>query len=101
MSLTTLSPQRPRVTVCVPMYNGERYLAECIESILAQTYTDFQLLLVDDCSTDATRSIAESYAAADSRVRLIVNHTNLGLVGNWNRCIELATGEWIKFVFQD
>ena len=83
------------------MYNGERFLRECIESILAQTYSDFELLLVDDGSTDQTRSIAESYVGADSRVRLVVNAQNLGLVGNWNRCIELAQGEWIKFVFQD
>jgi glycosyltransferase involved in cell wall biosynthesis len=83
------------------MYNGERYLRECIDSILAQTYADFELLLIDDGSTDQTRSIAESYVAADSRVRLAINGQNLGLVGNWNRCIELAQGEWIKFVFQD
>jgi glycosyltransferase involved in cell wall biosynthesis len=83
------------------MYNGEEYLRQCIDSILAQTYTDFELLLLDDCSTDQTRSIAQSYASSDSRVRLITNSTNRGLVGNWNRCIDLASGDWIKFVFQD
>jgi len=91
----------PRVTVCVPMYNGERYLPECIDSILAQSYPNFDVLLVDDCSTDLTRSIAERYASSDSRVRLSINSGNLGLVGNWNRCLDLATGDWIKFVFQD
>jgi len=83
------------------MYNGEEYLRQCIDSILAQTYPDLELVLLDDCSTDQTRSIAQSYAASDSRVRLITNSTNLGLVGNWNRCIDLASGDWIKFVFQD
>jgi glycosyltransferase involved in cell wall biosynthesis len=83
------------------MYNGERYLRACIDSILAQTCTDFELILVDDCSTDKSGSIAESYRNADGRVRVVRNPTNLGLVGNWNRSIDLANGEWIKFVFQD
>jgi len=91
----------PLVSVCVPTYNGEQYLRECLDSILAQTYENFELLLVDDCSSDSTRQISASYAAADSRVRLVPNQKNLGLVGNWNRCIELSRGEWIKFVFQD
>ena len=83
------------------MFNGERYLRECIESILVQTYTDFELLLVDDGSTDDTRRIAESYARTDTRIRLSGNTENLGLVENWNHCIALARADWIKFVFQD
>jgi len=68
---------------------------------LAQTYADFELLLVDDGSTDQTVAIAQTYVSVDSRVRLSINPRNLGLVANWNRCIGLANGEWIKFVFQD
>lgn len=68
---------------------------------MRQSMSDFELLIVDDCSTDETRSVAEHYATQDTRIRLVRNESNLGLVGNWNRCIELARGEWIKFVFQD
>jgi len=92
---------KPLVSVCIPAYNGERYLKECIDSILAQTFTDFELLIIDDSSSDKTFEIAQEYAKNDSRIKVFKNEKNLGLVGNWNRCIELAQGEWIKFVFQD
>jgi glycosyltransferase involved in cell wall biosynthesis len=89
------------VSVCIPTYNGVKYLKECLDSVLAQTFTDFEILIVDDRSSDNTVNIAQEYATRDPRIRVIVNERNLGLVGNWNRCIELAQGEWIKFVFQD
>ncbi|MFZ5593836.1 MAG: glycosyltransferase family 2 protein [Pseudomonadota bacterium] len=89
------------VSICIPTYNGQEYLQECLDSILIQTYPDTEILIVDDCSTDDTVRIVEEYAIRDNRIRLIKNEQNLGLVGNWNRCIELAQGEWIKFVFQD
>jgi glycosyltransferase involved in cell wall biosynthesis len=91
----------PFVSVCVPTYNGELYLSECLESVLAQTYEDFELLIVDDGSADKTLAIVEAYAKRDRRVRLVKNETNLGLAPNWNRCVEISKGEWIKFVFQD
>lgn len=89
------------VSICIPSYNGEKYLRECLNSVLSQTFADFELLIVDDCSKDKTLSIAQSYAVQDRRIRVVCNERNLGLVGNWNRCVELARGEWIKFVFQD
>ena len=92
---------QPRVTVCIPTYNGEYYVAQSIESVLGQTYENLEVLIVDDASKDDTVSIARQYAREDSRIRLVVNETNLGLVSNWNRCVELSTGEWIKFVLQD
>ena len=85
----------------MPAYNGERYLREAIDSVLAQTFSDFELVIVDDRSSDQSFSIAQSYAAKDHRIRLERNNHNLGLVNNWNRCVDLAKGEWIKFVFQD
>lgn len=72
-----------------------------MESVLGQTFTDIEVLTVDDCSSDETWDILDGYAKRDARVRVVSNERNLGLVGNWNRCIELARGEWIKFVFQD
>jgi glycosyltransferase involved in cell wall biosynthesis len=92
---------KPIVSVCIPTYNGSQFLHECIDSILSQTFHDFQLLIVDDRSFDNTVDIAKEYAAKDSRIKVVVNSQNLGLVGNWNRCLEIAEGEWIKFVFQD
>lgn len=91
----------PRVSLAVPTFNGARHLAECLDSALAQTFGDFELLIVDDASSDATRDLAAAYAARDRRVRLENNPRRLGLVGNWNRAAALARGEWIKFLFQD
>jgi len=96
-----LASVRPQVSVCVPMFNGAPYLSGCLDSILTQTLHDWELLLVDDSSHDATFEIARDYARRDPRIQAVRNPRNLGLVGNWNRCMELARGEWIKFVFQD
>lgn len=92
---------KPIVSICIPTYNGEKYLKECLNSVLAQTFSDFEVLIVDDQSSDNTLCITQEYAKKDNRIRVIRNDKNLGLVGNWNRCVELASGEWIKFVFQD
>jgi glycosyltransferase involved in cell wall biosynthesis len=92
---------KPAISVCVPAYNGAEYLVDCLESVLAQSFHDYELLIVDDCSSDDTSEIASRYAAKDVRVRLSCNSRTLGLVGNWNCCVELAKGDWVKFVFQD
>lgn len=89
------------VSVCVPVYNGEKYLRESLDSILNQTYTDIEVLVVDDCSTDNSVPIVRDYQSKDDRIRLIEIENNLGLVGNWNRCIAEAKGEWLKLHFQD
>ena len=92
---------KPAISVIVPTYNGSQYLSECLESIISQSFTDFELLIVDDCSSDNTLEIARQYAKQDARITVHVNSQNLGLVGNWNHCVTLSQGEWIKFVFQD
>ncbi|MCW3084105.1 MAG: putative glycosyl transferase [Bacteroidetes bacterium] len=89
------------VSICIPTYNGEQYLKECLDTVLAQTYTNLEIIVVDDCSKDATAAIIEEYIRKDKRIKLYRNPENLGLVGNWNKCLELAQGEWIKFIFQD
>lgn len=91
----------PAVSVCIPTYNGERYMEQCLHSVRTQTETDMEIVIVDDGSSDETPRIACEAAAQDERFRVYRNERNLGLVGNWNRCIELARGAWIKFVFQD
>jgi len=92
---------KPSVSVCIPTFNGEKYFRECLDSVLAQKFTDFEVIIVDDQSSDETFSIAQEYATYDRRIHVFQNEHNLGLVGNWNRCVELAQGEWIKFVCQD
>lgn len=90
-----------KASVCIPTYNGARYLSDCLESVLAQTLEDIEIICVDDCSADGTLDVLNSYALRDSRIRVFSNELNLGLVENWNRCIKLVRTDWIKFVFQD
>jgi glycosyltransferase involved in cell wall biosynthesis len=85
--------QKPRVTVLMSVYNGERFLAEALESILAQTWTDFEFLIINDGSTDRSRKIILSYG--DPRIRLLDNPTNIGLTKSLNRGLELARGDMI------
>ena len=89
----------PQITVAIPVYNGEGYVHLAIQSVLDQTYSDFELLIVDNCSTDGTLEVVKAFS--DPRIRLHVNTSNLGMVGNWNRSVELATGEYIKFLSHD
>jgi glycosyltransferase involved in cell wall biosynthesis len=91
----------PLVSVCVPTYNGSDFLAECLSSVLGQTEQRFEVLVVDDASSDQTVSVANEFARRDSRVAVHSFSVRAGLVGNWNRSLQLAKGEWIKFVFQD
>jgi glycosyltransferase involved in cell wall biosynthesis len=89
----------PCVSICVPTWNGAGYLAETLRSALAQTETDFELLVVDDASTDETLGIVAGFR--DPRIRVHRNERRLGLPGNWNRCLVHARGEYVKFLFQD
>jgi hypothetical protein len=91
----------PLVSVCMPTFQGERYLAEALDSALAQTGADLEVVIVDDASRDGTAALAGRYVQRDPRVSLHVNERTLGLVGNWNACLARARGEWIKFLFQD
>lgn len=89
----------PKVSVCIPVYNGSEYIAESIESILAQTYKDFHIIVCDNCSTDNTEEIVRSFS--DSRITYARNDKNLGLVGNANRCLELANGKYVYILHHD
>ncbi|MGH7213710.1 MAG: glycosyltransferase family 2 protein [Tepidisphaeraceae bacterium] len=83
----------PRVSVILPVYNGQRYLAETVESVLAQTFEDFEIVAVDDGSTDRSATILQKFAARDARVRLI-SRPNTGLVGALNDALAAARGEY-------
>ncbi len=89
----------PAVTVLVPVYNGEGLVDAAIESVLAQTYRDFELLLIDDCSTDGSCSVIGSYE--DTRIRLVRNETNLGQIGTLNRGLAEARGRYVARLDQD
>jgi glycosyltransferase involved in cell wall biosynthesis len=91
----------PRVSVLIPTYNYGRYLPEAIESVLAQEFGDFELILSDDASTDGSADIVHRYAGRDARIRACVQPANLGMVAHWNWCLRQARGEYLKFLFGD
>jgi hypothetical protein len=90
----------PRVSILVPTYNYAHFLDDTIQSALGQTFTEFELIIVDNCSTDSTADVVSKYLS-DPRVKFHVNETNIGVVNNFNRCLELANGEYIKFLCAD
>ena len=92
---------QPRVTIGMPVYNGEKYVAEAIESILRQTFADFELIISDNASTDSTPTICAAYAASDSRVRYYHNARNLGAAANYRRAFALRRGELFRFAAYD
>jgi cellulose synthase/poly-beta-1,6-N-acetylglucosamine synthase-like glycosyltransferase len=91
----------PTVSVLMTAYNRERYIGMAIESVLASTFSDFELIIVDDCSTDGTLEIARDYSRQDGRVRVEVNESNLGDYPNRNCAASLARGKWLKYVDAD
>lgn len=86
---------QPKISVLMPVYNGNRYLRESIDSILNQTFTDFELIIIDDGSTDSTWEILSEYADQDQRVRLFKNEENIGLINSLNKGLNLAKGNYI------
>jgi glycosyltransferase involved in cell wall biosynthesis len=91
----------PRLTLGLPVYNGERFLAESIDALLAQTYTDFELIVSDNGSTDRTPEIARRYADQDPRVHYVHHPVNRGSTYNHNVTIQLARGQLFKWVSHD
>ncbi len=87
----------PRVTVGIPVYNGGKYIAETIESLLAQTMGDFELLVCDNASTDGTAEIVNSHAARDPRIRVLRSEENLGAAFNYNECVARARAPLFKW----
>ncbi len=94
----TRTPTRA-VSVCLPTYNGAAFIEEALRSILNQSYQDFELIVVDDGSTDKTRDIVQSFS--DPRIQLHRNPEQLGIPANWNRCLDLAQGEFACVFHQD
>ncbi len=91
----------PEVSIGLPVYNGERYLAIAIESVLRQTFTDFELIISDNASTDSTWEICREYAARDDRIRLCRNETNVGSIRNFDLVFRQARGNYFMWMSHD
>lgn len=91
----------PRVSIGLPVYNGENYLEKALDSLLAQSFEDFELIIADNASTDSTMDICESYAGKDRRIRYFRNDANIGAAANYNRVFELSSGEYFKWAAHD
>ncbi len=91
----------PLVSVGIPVYNGADFIAETLESVIAQTHRNLEVIVCDNCSTDATHEIVREFAARDSRITLLVNEQNLGAAGNFNRALHEATGPYFTWLSAD
>jgi glycosyltransferase involved in cell wall biosynthesis len=97
----TGGPTAPRLTLGLPVYNGERFLAASLDALLAQTFTDFELIISDNASTDRTSAIVQQYARSDPRVRCIRHPQNMGSTFNHNVVVQEARGQYFKWVSDD
>ena len=91
---------KKQVTIIIPIYNTERYLKRCLESVISQTYSNLEIILVDDGSTDNSGIICDNYAKKDTRIR-VIHQRNSGVSIARNVAIDISQGEYIKFVDSD
>lgn len=96
-----MNNDKPTISIGLPVYNGERYLEKAIKSILEQTWSDFELIICDNASTDRTEAISTEYAQKDKRVKYHRNPENLGAARNFNLAVELAVGKYFKWMAHD
>ncbi len=89
---------KPLVSICIPNYNNGKYLDACIQSALAQTYQNTDVILVDDCSIDNSLEIAKKY---EGKIRVVQNSTNLGQPKNTNKCVQNSTGKYLVILHSD
>ncbi len=97
----TIENKRCKVSVCIPTYNHAHFLIDAIESVLAQTFTDIELIVVDNCSTDNTKEVVDKIISVDRRVKYFCNEANIGPVKNLNRSLAYAHGEYVKILCAD
>lgn len=90
-----------KVSIIIPVYNSEQYLSKCLESVLHQTLEDIEIICVDDCSTDSSKSVLETFARKDERIKVLHNSENMGLSYTRNRALEEASGEYVQFLDSD
>jgi len=98
---STRTRRSPLVTIGLPVYNGARFVGETLDSLLAQTYENFELIICDNASYDGTEDICRAYAAKDSRIRYVRNPTNLGAAKNYRLTFELSSGKYFRWANSD
>ena len=91
--------EKPKVSICIPNYNYARFIGDAIQSALEQTYKNFELIIVDNCSTDNSEEVIKSFS--DPRIRFYKNDRTIHGIRNWNRCLSLAHGEYITLLHAD
>lgn len=91
----------PTVTIAIPVYNAARYIEDAVRSAMRQSFVDVEILVVDNASSDETLAVVLQTAGRDDRVRVVRNPTNVGMTGNFNRCLEMAHGRFVKFLCAD
>ncbi len=91
----------PRLSIGLPVYNGEKFVSQALDSILDQTFENFELIISDNASVDATGEICQKYAEKDNRIRYLRSEQNIGAAGNFNRTFDLANGEYFKWIAHD
>ncbi|ABA89830.1 glycosyltransferase [Syntrophotalea carbinolica DSM 2380] len=89
------------VSICIPSYNSEKYINQTIDSVLCQLYKNYEIIIVDDKSSDNTREIISNYAIENKSIKFYTNDSNLGIVGNFNKCLSLCKGKYIKYLLAD
>ena len=93
--------EKNKVSIIIPVYNAEKFIGETIESVISQTYTDWEMLILNDRSTDSSYEIIQKYAQKDKRIKAIDSEKNIGVVEGRNRLIDEADGEYIAFLDSD
>ena len=96
-----MNERTPKLSIGLPVYNGEKYLPCTLDDLLGQDYEDFELIISSNASTDGTDEICREYASKDRRVRYSRNESNIGATPNWNRVAQLARGEFFKWAMHD
>lgn len=91
----------PLVSILIPVYNREKMIARALDSALSQTYTNIEIVVTDNCSTDKTFEVVQEYAQRDRRIRCFRNEENLGPLPNWQRCLNYSKGDYIKILWSD
>ena len=94
-------PTTPKISVLIPSFNYARFLPMAIESVIAQDFADFEILISDDASTDDSAAVIRQHAAKDPRIRFQLHPANIGMVANWNWCLQQARGDHVKYLFGD
>ena len=96
-----LITREPRVSIGLPVYNGERFICSAIETLLSQTFSDFEIIISDNCSTDKTESICRQYAAKDARIRYVRQTENVGITANFRFVLDAAVGKYFMWAAAD